>query len=220
MGQKVHPKIFRMNTVQTWDSKWFARKGFPALLREDVCVRAFLFGLLREASVDRVDIERGAHTITIIIRTAKPGFIIGRAGGGAEDLKKKIVEKFFKNRKITLQVNVVEVPRAALAARIVAEQAAMDIEKRLPFRRVMKQTIDRIQKGGAKGAKIKLGGRLGGAEISRREQLAWGSIPLHNLRADIDYAGATANTIYGTIGVKIWIYKGEVFDKDKTETKQ
>lgn len=220
MGQKVHPKIFRMNTVRTWDSKWFGRREFPQLLREDVCIRQFLFHMLREASVDRIDIERGANVITVIIRSAKPGFIIGRAGTGAEDLKKKVQEKFFKGRKVTLHINIVEVPKAALSATIVAEQAAMDIEKRLPFRRVMKQVIDRVMKQGAEGVKVRMAGRLGGAEIARAEHLATGKIPLHNLRADIDYAQTFASTIYGTIGVKVWIYRGEVFDKVKGTEKE
>lgn len=203
-----------MNTVQTWDSKWFARKHqFPRLLEEDTKIRAFLLKSLREAGVDRVDIERSGNAITVTIRSAKPGFIIGRAGTGAEELKRKILDKFFEGRKVNLHLNIVEVARAALAAAVVAVQAAMDIEKRMPYRRVMKQVIDKVQKGGAKGVRIRLSGRLGGAEISRREQLASGSIPLHNLRADIDHAQATASTIYGTIGVKIWIYRGEVFER-------
>lgn len=214
MGQKVHPKGFRLNTVTGWDSRWFSRRDFPALLREDVHVRDFLLRALREASVDRVDIERSGNAITIIIRTGKPGAIIGRAGTGAEELKRKLMERFFRGKKVNVHLNIVEVPRAALSAAIVAEQAAMDIEKRLPFRRVMKQIIDRVQKSGAEGVRVRMAGRLGGAEIARKEQLAWGKIPLQNLRADIDFAHATAKTIYGTIGVKVWIYRGEVFEKD------
>jgi small subunit ribosomal protein S3 len=203
-----------MNTVQTWDSKWFARKHqFPRLLEEDTKMRAYLLKSLREAAVDRVDIERSGNAITITVHSAKPGFIIGRAGTGAEELKRKLAEKFFKGRKVNLHLNIVEVARAALSSAVVATQAAMDIEKRMPYRRVMKQIIDKVQKGGAQGVRVRLSGRLGGAEISRREQLASGSIPLHNLRADINYAQATAHTIYGTIGVKVWIYRGEVFEK-------
>jgi small subunit ribosomal protein S3 len=217
MGQKVHPKIFRMNTVETWYSKWFSRRELPTLLREDVLIRAYLMKTLREASVDRVDIERGPGSITVIIHSAKPGFIIGRAGTGAEELKTKIKNQFFQNRKIALNLNIVEVPRASLSATIVAEQAAMDIEKRMPFRRVMKQVVDRVQKSGAQGIRIRMKGRLGGAEIARSEQVAWGNIPLQNLRANIDYAHATARTVYGAVGVKVWIYKGEVFEKDQEQ---
>ncbi|MBI4280693.1 30S ribosomal protein S3 [Candidatus Uhrbacteria bacterium] len=214
MGQKVHPKAFRLNTVKQWDSKWFRRKDFAATLEEDTRIRAFLLRVLREASLDRVEIERSGNHLTVTVRSAKPGFIIGRAGTGAEELKQKILRQFYPGKKTQMHLNIVEVPRGSLSAAVVAEQAAMDIEKRLPYRRVMKQIIDRVGKSGAKGVKVKLSGRLGGAEISRREQLASGSIPLHNLRADIDYAQATAHTIYGTIGVKIWINRGEVFEKE------
>ncbi len=215
MGQKVHPKGFRLSTIRTWDSRWFSRRQFPKLLREDVRMREFLLRTLREAGVAGVEIERSGNAVTVIIRSAKPGFIIGRAGAGAEELKKKIYDRFLAGTTTNLQVNIVEVPRASLSAPIVAEQAAMDIEKRLPARRIMKQVIDRVQKSGAQGVKIALAGRLGGAEIARHETLLWGKIPLHNLRADIDFASATARTIYGTIGVKVWIYRGEVFDKEK-----
>lgn len=216
MGQKINPKAFRLNTVGTWDSRWFARrKQMPNMLREDVLIRQFLLGKLREASIDRIDIERSGNALTVIIKTAKPGFIIGRAGTGAEDLKRQVMEKIGKNRKVQLHMNIVEVPKASLSAAIVAEQAAMDTEKRLPFRRIMKQVLDKAQKAGAEGVKIRMAGRLGGAEIARKEQLAWGKIPLQNLRADIDFAESTAHTIYGTIGVKVWIYRGEVFEKEK-----
>lgn len=177
-------------------------------------MRAWLLGALREASVERVDIERSGAAITIIIHTAKPGFIIGRAGTGAEELKRKLIEKFFKGmKKPQLQVNIVETPRAALSAQIVADQAAIEIEKRMPHRRLMKQIIERVQKGGGLGVRVRMAGRLGGAEIARKESLSSGTIPLNNLRADIDFGQATAHTVYGTIGVKVWIYKGEVFEK-------
>lgn len=213
MGQKVHPRAFRLNTVHTWDSKWFTRKSKPEFLREDTMARAYLKKTLREAGVDRVEVERSGNAITITIKTGKPGFIIGRSGTGAEDLKRKLVEKFFMGKKANVRLNIVEVSRASLSASIVAEQAAMDIEKRMPFRRVMKQIIERVEKSGALGVKVKLSGRLGGAEISRREQLASGKIPLQNLRADIDFGTATAFTLYGTIGVKVWINRGEVFER-------
>ncbi len=214
MGHKIHPKAFRLGTVRTWDSHWFARKNFPALLRQDVMVRAWLLKTLREASVERVDIERSGAATTVIIHTAKPGFIIGRAGTGAEELKRKLIAQFWKGaKKPQLQVNIVETQRPALAAQIVADQATLDIEKRMPHRRLMKQIIERVLKGGGLGVKVRMAGRLGGAEIARREVLSSGTIPLNNLRADIDYGEATAHTVYGTIGVKVWIYKGEVFEK-------
>ncbi len=215
MGHKVHPKAFRLGTIRTWSSRWFARRKFPEFLKQDVQLRDWLLRTLREASVDRVEIERSGNNLTVAIYSAKPGFIIGRAGTGAEELKRKIGQKFFRDSKIAFQVNIMETPRASLQARILAEQVSLDIEKRLPFRRVMKQVIDRIEKSGAKGGRIRLAGRLGGAEIARKEQLSTGSIPLGNLRADVDFGQATAYTVYGTIGVKVWIYRGEVFLKTK-----
>lgn len=215
MGQKVHPKIFRLgvNPARTWHSRWFSARNFPAQLREDVQIRDFLRDLLREAAVDRIDIERSANAITVLIATAKPGFIIGRAGAGAEELKDKIRKKFFPGKKVALELSIIEVPKPSLSANIVMQQVAADIEKRMPFRRVLKQTVDRVEKGGAQGVKVCVAGRLNGAEIARTEVLSSGKLPLHNLRADIDYAQGTARTIYGAIGVKIWIYRGDVFNK-------
>lgn len=215
MGQKVHPKIFRLNVnpASTWLSRWFGGRTLPAQLREDVTIREYLYKTLKEASVDRVEIERSANAITIIIATAKPGFIIGRAGSGAEELKEKIRKLFFKGKKINLDVNVIEVSKPSLSSRIVMQQAIADLEKRMPFRRVLKQTIDRVEKAGAHGIKITVAGRLNGAEIARSETLTAGKLPLHNLRADIDYAQSFAQTIYGSIGVKVWIYRGDVFAK-------
>ncbi len=215
MAQKVNPKIFRIGTVYGWDSKWFNRKGYKELLRQDVELRAFLREALREASVDRIEIDRGANQVTVTIHSGKPGFIIGRGGTGIEDLKKKLVAKFFKVKKANLNVNVVEVQRPGLSANIVLQNMIADLEKRIPFRRILKQTIDRTQKAGALGVKVMVSGRLNGAEIARREMLSWGSVPLQNLRADIDYASDFARTIYGTIGVKVWIYRGEIFEKKK-----
>lgn len=215
MGQKVHPRALRLgvNPAATWSSRWVSLRAFPSQLREDVRIRVYLKKLLREAAVDHVDVERTANAMTIIIATAKPGFIIGRGGAGAEDLKKKIKDTFFPGKKVALEVNIVEVPRASLAAAIVAQQVAADLEKRMMFRRVLKQAIDRMEKAGAQGAKVMVAGRLNGAEIARTEKLSSGKLPLHNLRADIDFAQDEARTIYGTIGVKVWIYRGDVFSK-------
>ena len=215
MGQKVHPKIFRLgvNPAVTWHSRWFGGRALPAQLREDVCLRDHLRQELRDAAVDRIDIERTANAIAVIIHTAKPGFIIGRAGAGAEELKKKIREKFFSGRKVNLEINILEVPRPSLSATIVMQQVIADIEKRMPFRRILKQSIERVGKAGALGVRVMVSGRLNGAEIARREYLTSGKLPLHNLRADIDYSQGFARTIYGTIGVKVWIYRGDVFVK-------
>jgi small subunit ribosomal protein S3 len=223
MGHKVNPKIFRIGTIYGWDSKWFARKGYQGLLRTDVKVRDFLKQTLREAAVDKIEIERKLNEAIITIHSGKPGFVIGRSGAGIEELKKRLNDKFFSGDKskdgsafggkTKVQVNVVEVSHPTLSAAITVQNMIADLEKRMPFRRILKQTIDRAQKAGALGVKVMVSGRLNGAEISRREMLSWGSVPLQNLRADIDYAADFARTIFGAIGVKVWIYRGEIFDQ-------
>lgn len=218
MGKKTHPKAFRLAVTHGWHAHWFADRDFTTLLREDVRVRAFLLKELREAQVDRVEFERSRQILTINVLAAKPGVVIGRAGAGIEELKKKLKKKFFQGRRTTINVNVKEVERPALSARVTGLQIAMDIEKRMPFRRIMKMAIERVMKGGAEGVKITLSGRLNGAEIARTETLAQGKIPLHNLRADIDFASVTASTIYGAIGVKVWVNRGEVFEKKEQTT--
>ena len=183
-------------------------------LKQDVKVRKYLFVELREAGVDRFEIDRSGHKITISIFTAKPGIIIGRGGSGVGDLKKKLHDKFLKNFKLNdINLNITEFDRPNLSSMIIAEAMAMDIEKRMPFRRVMKQAINRVERAGALGVKVIVGGRLNGSEIARTEMLTSGKVPLHTLRADIDFAKATAKTSYGAIGIKIWIYKGDVFKK-------
>ncbi len=214
MGQKVHPKAYRLATSQNWGSRWFAkRKLFPTLLREDVRMRAFIAALLKDAAVDRIEIERTANAITVIVHTAKPGLIIGRSGSGAEDLKKKVRDEFFRGRKVTLNLNIMELSRPGLSAAIVMQGMAGELERRLPFRRVLKGTAERVEKAGAKGVRLEVSGRLNGAEIARTEKLSRGSVPLQNLRADVDYAQGAAQTMQGTIGIKVWIYRGEVFEK-------
>jgi len=221
MGQKVHPKIFRIGIIYAWDSRWFATKReFARLLAEDTKIKTFLREKLKEASVDRIEVERTHRAITVTIHTAKPGVIIGRGGTGVEDLKKelrKIVLAGSKDKKskLTLNLNVVEIGNPSLSAAVVIQSMIADTEKRLPFRRVLKTHLERVQKAGAKGVKLQMKGRLNGAEIAREEKLSWGSVPLQNLRADIDFASGFARTIFGTIGVKAWIYRGEIFDADK-----
>ncbi|MFA6522488.1 MAG: 30S ribosomal protein S3 [Patescibacteria group bacterium] len=213
MGTKIHPKVFRLSTIYRWDSKWFAsRKNFVGFLRDDVRIREYLMKELKEASVDSIMIDRNSNKISVTIYSGKPGFIIGRAGAGIEELTKKIQKKFFRGKRIALTVNVSEVAHPSLSARIVGQQIASEIEKRMPFRRSLKMAVERVMKSGAKGVRVMVGGRLNGSEIARREARSEGSIPLHNLRADIDFARVTAHTIWGTIGVKVWIYKGEVFE--------
>lgn len=208
----MHPKIFRtgQSQIYTWNSKWFAKKDYAARLRQDIDIREFLKKTLKEAAVAKVEIERTANAVTVVIHSAKPGLIIGHAGTGIEDLRKKIKEKFL-DKKTVLNVNVQEVQNPSLAAEVVLQAMISDIEKRIPFRRVLKQTVSRVERAGAKGVKVVASGRLDGAEIAREETLSWGKIPLHTLRADIDYAGGAAFTIYGAVGLKVWIYKGEVF---------
>ncbi len=217
MGHKVHPRVFRLWTIRSWDAAWFSKQKFSTLLREDVCIRDFLRRELKDALVDRIEIERTRQHVAIVIHSAKPGAIIGRAGAGIEELKKKVMSRFFRNRRVNVNVNVKEVPRPSLSANIVAQQIALDIERRLPFRRAMKSAIERVFKAHGEGVKITLSGRLNGAEIARTETLARGKVPLHNLRADIDFATVQANTIYGAIGVKVWINRGEVFETKAVE---
>jgi len=215
MGQKVNPKILRMGITRTWPSKWFGEGAtYINNIKQDIKVRKFLTKELREAGVDRVEIERGANKINVNIFTAKPGLIIGRGGAGAEGLKKKVHGKFLKNFRLnTINLNITEFDRPSLSAQILVQQMALEIEKRIPFRRVMKQAISRVERAGALGVKVVISGRLNGAEIAREEMLTSGKVPLQTLRADIDYARGAAFTTYGAIGIKVWIYKGEVFEK-------
>lgn len=217
MGHKVNPKIIRMGIIKTWDSEWFAKKNYGDFLRQDVNIRKFLKKQLRDAAIDKIEIERSGDDIKIILHSAKPGIIIGRSGVGVEDLKNKLKNLLNKIglSKISLNINIQEVKNSNLSANIILQNVIDDIEKRIPFRRILKQTIAKVEKAGAKGVKIMVSGRLNGAEIARTEKLTSGKIPLHTLRADIDYSRGAAHTIYGAIGVKVWIYKGEIFNNKK-----
>ena len=216
MGSKVHPKAFRLSTIETWDSKWFSIKNFKSFLKDDVRIRAYLKKKFREASLHKVTIDRSRKSVTITIHTAKPGFVIGRAGSGIEDLKKELQKIFFRNTRTVLHVNVQDIGQGAVSAPVVAEQMALDLEKRMPFRRVAKQAMDRVMKAGAEGVRIIISGRLNGSDIARSERVSTGKVPLQNLRADVNYHLAEAHTIFGLIGVRVWIYRGEVFS-DKIE---
>ncbi len=219
MGTKVHPRLFRLSTIQTWDALWFAKKDFPAYLQDDERIRAFLWKRLKEAAMEKVLIERTPQHVQVTIVSAKPGFIIGRAGAGIEDLKKAMTKALYPGRRVSLSINVKEVDRPALSAKIVGDQIASEIERRLPFRTTMKSAMDRVMKAGALGVRISIGGRLNGSEIARTEKLLRGKVPLHNLRADVDFATSTAYTIYGTIGIKTWINRGEKFEeREKSST--
>ncbi len=216
MGQKVNPRLFRTGVIFSWDSKWFARNPqYVKWLREDIEMKKFLNKELASASVAKIEIERTSNAVSILIHTAKPGVVIGRQGAGVEELKKKIQQKFFSLDKISVKINIVEVDSPALNSQLVLRSMIDDIEKRMPYRRVLRTAIERVQKAGATGVKVMVGGRLNGAEIANREKLVWGKVPLHTLRAHIDYSRGTAHTIAGTVGVKVWIYKGEIFSERK-----
>lgn len=207
MGQKVHPHGFRVGIIKDWDARWTAKKAkFADYIVEDDKIRKFLKKKLYASGVSKIEIERAASKVSVNIFTGKPGIVIGKGGAGIEELKKEL--KKLVNTDIA--VNVIEVKRVDMDAQLVAESVAQQLEKRISFRRAMKQSIGRTMKAGAKGIKIMCAGRLGGAEIARTEQYHEGSIPLQTIRADIDYGFAEANTTYGKIGVKVWIYKGEV----------
>jgi len=213
MGQKVNPIIFRLGPIHNWSSRWFSKKDYAVFLKQDIRVKKFIKKSLKEASVVKIEIERSGNTFTVIIYTAKPGLVIGRSGEGVEKLKKEIKEKFL-DPKTSLNLNIQEVKTPNLSAELLVQGMVADLEKRIAFRRIMKQTIGKAEKAGAKGVKVLCSGRLNGAEIARRETLTRGSLPLHTIRADIDYSRGVANTTYGTIGVKVWVYKGEKFNKE------
>ena len=218
MGKKVNPKILRMGVTKTWPSLWFETGDkYIRNVRQDVGVRKYLIKEFKEAGVDKVEIVRSINKMEINITTAKPGVIIGRGGNGAEELKKKLHVKFLKTFRMgEINLNIKECNRPNLSAQITVQSMILDIEKRLPFRKVMKQSLGKIERAGALGAKIVIAGRLNGAEIARTEKLVWGKVPLQTLRADIDYARGAAHTTYGAIGIKVWIYKGEVFAKEQS----
>lgn len=211
MGQKVNPIGFRMGTVYTWNSRWFAQKGlFPTYLLEDKKIRAFIADALRSAGVSKIEIERSFDKRTITVHVARPGIAIGRGGSGIEQLRANLI----KNMKISdpgkLEIKFEEIKIPDLDAYLVASNIADQLTKRFPFRRAMNQALDRIKRSGAKGARIILAGRLGGSEIARRETLKDGSIPLHTIRANIDFAKVDAKVPKsGVVGIKVWIYKGE-----------
>ena len=211
MGQKVSPHGLRVGVIKDWDSKWYANKSnFADFLVEDNKVREFVKKKLYVAGVSKVVIERAAENkMRVTVLTAKPGMVIGRAGDGIEALKKDLVKMTGKD----VDINIVEVRRSELDAQLSAESVAQALERRVSFRRAMKQQISRAMKAGAKGIKIVVSGRVGGAEIARSEKYSEGNVPLHTLRADIDYGFAEADTTYGKLGVKVWINHGEVLDK-------
>ena len=215
MGQKVNPHGIRLGIVKDWDARWYADKDFAQNLHEDIKIRDYLKKSLQTAGVPRVETERSKNRLKLTIHTAKPGMVIGRGGSGIEQIKEGL--KNLTDKRV--DINIAEIKQPDLDATLVAENIAAQLERRIAFRRAMKQAVGRTMRLGAKGIKIAVSGRLGGAEIARRESYREGSIPLHTLRADIDYSTAEAHTTYGRIGIKVWIFKGEVLHDKKQQSR-
>ncbi len=219
MGKKINPKVIRIGIIKTWPSTWFSSgNNYILNTKQDVLMRKYIIKNFREAGIDKVEIARSSGQINIDIYTGKPGVIIGRGGNGVEELKRTLHRKFLCNpmkiRLNEININIKEVDNPNLSAQINVQAMTLEIEKRVPFRKVMKQAISRIERAGALGVKVVVSGRLNGAEIARTEKLISGKLPLSTLRANIDYSRGAAHTTYGAIGIKVWIYKGEVFNKE------
>lgn len=216
MGKKVNPIGLRIGITNTWKSKWFGgKKEYKDNLRQDIEIRQAICKKWKNAAIAEVEIERSTAMIKVIVKTARPGVLIGRGGSGVEDMQTFVKNKFFKQKKTALKIEVQEVKNFEENANLIAQNIAEQLEKRIPFRRAMKSMLDQVSKNNTiKGIKIEMSGRLGGAEMARREWSNKGTLPLHTLRANIDFARATAYTTYGTLGVKVWLYKGEVFNSE------
>ncbi len=217
MGQKVHPTGFRLGIVTDWNSKWYAEsKDFAGFLNTDLKVRDFLKNKLKHASVSKIEIARPARNARITIHTARPGIVIGKKGEDVERLRNEVA----KMMGVPVHINIEEIRKPELDATLVAEGVAQQLEKRIMFRRAMKRAVSNTMRLGAQGIRINVAGRLNGAEIARTEWYREGRVPLHTLRADIDYGTAEAHTTYGVIGIKVWIFKGEVFDKNAADAEE
>ena len=217
MGQKVHPYGFRLGINKTWTSNWCARREFPDLLLEDIKLRQYIKKALSHAGISSVEVERSANRVRVNIHTARPGIIIGKKGLEVDRLKEEL-QKMISGKQVNL--NIKEVRRAELDANLVAQNVALQLEKRVSFRRAMKKSVLSSLRFGAQGIKIRVSGRLGGAEIARSEWYREGRVPLHTLRADIDYGTAAASTTFGVIGVKTWIYRGDILPSKGSEKKE
>lgn len=218
MGQKVNPHGLRVGVIQDWNAKWIAdKKNFASYIKEDDTVRTFLKNKYYQASISKIVVERNEGKVIVDIHTGRPGVLIGKAGAGAEEIKSEVA-KLVGGKDVT--INIIEVKRPDMDAQLVAEAIAAQLEKRVSFRRAMRQCMGRATRSGAKGIKTMVSGRLDGAEIARCEQYHEGSIPLHTLRADIDYGFAKAQTTFGVIGVKVWVYRGEVLPRKKKTVKK
>jgi small subunit ribosomal protein S3 len=216
VGQKINPVGLRIGVIRDWESKWYADKDYANLLHEDIKIREYIEKRLKDASVSAVEIERAANRVNVTVKTAKPGMVIGKGGSEVESLRKSLAELTGKK----VHVNIFEIKQADIDATLVADNIARQLENRVSFRRAMKQTIQRAMRSGAKGIKTQVSGRLNGADIARSESYSEGTVPLHTLRADIDYGTAEADTTYGKLGVKIWIYRGEVLPTKGTQKEE
>lgn len=213
MGQKVNPKSLRIGIIKTWDSKWFAnRKNYAKMFHADLALKKVIQDKLKNAGITKIEIERSAKKVVVNIHAAKPGLIIGRQGVAIEDLRDMLNRKFGEN----FEVNIIEIPNPDISAQLIGELVASQIVKRIAYRRAVKMAVQKAIEAGAIGVKIQVAGRLNGVEIARREYFKDGNIPLHTLRADIDYAQINAHTTYGVIGIKVWVYKGLIFKKNET----
>jgi len=215
MGQKTHPKLFRIGVIESWDSKWYASRDYSKLLHEDLKIKKFLKSRLYHAGISKIEIERAANKAKINIHTARPGIVIGKKGAEIEKLKEELTR--LADRETYL--NIIEVRRPDLDAQLVSENVALQLERRVAFRRAMKESVSRAMRMGAQGIKIQCAGRLGGSEIARTEWYREGRVPLHTLRADISYGFAESRTTYGVIGVKVWIFRGEVLTEEEEQQK-
>lgn len=216
MGQKISPVGFRIGVIKDWNSRWYAEKDYQQLLHEDLQVRDFIKKELEGSGISNIEIGRAASNLRVTIHTAKPGMVIGKGGSGVDKLRRDLEKKTGKK----VHINIVEIKVPELDAYLVAESIAQQLSRRIAFRRAMKQAIFRTMKAGAKGIKVMCKGRLAGAEMARTEKFHEGTVPLQTLRADIDYGFVEAHTTYGRIGVKVWIYKGEVLQKSKEQTEE
>lgn len=216
MGHKVNPRVFRISTVYQNPSRWYSKKqNFPAILAEDLAIRDIIKKKFRNSGIARVEIERSSGAVTITMHSSKPGVVIGRGGAGIEELKKIIKQQVYGSKKQVINISIQEVAKPDLSAELIVQSICEQLEKRIPFRRAMKRTIESCRRAGAQGVRLTVSGRLNGAEIARTETLTDGSLPLHTLRANIDYSRGAAHTLFGAIGVKVWVYTGDIFEGDE-----
>ena len=218
MGQKIHPIGLRVGVIRDWDAKWYAEKEYAEYLHEDLKIRKFVSSRLADAAVSKVEIERAAKRVNVSLHTAKPGMVIGKGGSEVENIRKELV-KLTGRKPNEIHINIVEIKKPDLDAKLVAEGIARQLENRVAFRRAQKQAIQRTMRSGAQGIKTQVSGRLNGADMARSEGYSEGTVPLHTLRADIDYAWEEADTTYGKLGVKVWIYRGEILPGMKNTEK-